>query len=162
MIALTGVTGKLGGQLASRLSQAGVSARMLARRPEAVDLLANMQIFEAYYDASQTTLYALAGVDILFMVSGREAESRIDEHKALIDAAKLAGVRHIIYTGFTMRSRHRHLHWHATMRKRKGILRNWALPILLYEIIFIWTSLWNWHRSTENSKDRRGTVKFRW
>lgn len=100
MIALTGVTGKLGGQLASRLSQAGVSARMLARRPEAVDLLANMQIFEAYYDASQTTLHALAGVDILFMVSGREAESRIDEHKALIDAAKLAGVRHIIYTGF--------------------------------------------------------------
>ncbi|WP_162011217.1 SDR family oxidoreductase [Streptococcus sp. S784/96/1] len=100
MIALTGVTGKLGGQLARDLSETGIEARLLARRPEAVEKLPHTSIYEAYYDQSQVTVEALTGVDILFMVSGRESEHRVAEHKAFIDAAKLAGVRHIIYTSF--------------------------------------------------------------
>lgn len=100
MIALTGVTGKLGGQLARDLSETGIEARLLARRPEAVEKLPHTSVYEAYYDQSQVTVEALTGVDILFMVSGRESEHRVAEHKAFIDAAKLAGVRHIIYTSF--------------------------------------------------------------
>ena len=100
MIALTGVTGKLGGSLARGLSEAGVSARLLARRPEAVEVLPHTTIHEAYYDKSQTTIDALTGARILFMVSGRESADRVQEHKDLIDAAKKAGVEHIIYTSF--------------------------------------------------------------
>lgn len=99
-VAITGVTGKLGGQLALELSQAGQSARLLARRPEAVTVLPHTTIHEAYYDKSQTTIEALSGADVLFMVSARESQDRVDEHKALIDAAKAAGVGHIIYTSF--------------------------------------------------------------
>lgn len=100
MIALTGVTGKLGGQLARDLSETGIEARLLARRPEAVEKHPHTSVYEAYYDQSQVTVEALTGVDILFMVSGRESEHRVAEHKAFIDAAELAGVRHIIYTSF--------------------------------------------------------------
>ena len=100
MLAITGVTGKLGGQLARELSQAGLSARLLARRPQAVEDLEHMTVHESYYDTSQTTIDALTGADVLFMVSGRESANRLQEHKNLIDAAKIAGVKHIVYTSF--------------------------------------------------------------
>lgn len=100
MIAITGVTGKLGSSLAKKLAANGVSARLLARRPEAVEPLPKMTVYRAYYDTSQTTIAALTGISILFMVSARESLERVSEHKALIDAAKLAGVQYIIYTSF--------------------------------------------------------------
>lgn len=100
MLAITGVTGKLGGQLARELSQAGISARLLARRPQAVEDLEHMTVHESYYDMSQTTIDALTGADVLFMVSGRESANRLQEHKNLIDATKIAGVNHIVYTSF--------------------------------------------------------------
>ncbi|HEM6116909.1 TPA: SDR family oxidoreductase [Streptococcus suis] len=100
MLAITGVTGKLGGQLARELSQAGISARLLARRPQAVEDLEHMTVHESYYDTSQTTIDSLTGADVLFMVSGRESANRLQEHTNLIDAAKIAGVKHIVYTSF--------------------------------------------------------------
>ncbi|MFZ7332860.1 SDR family oxidoreductase [Streptococcus pluranimalium] len=100
MLAITGVTGKLGGQLARELSQAGISARLLARRPQAVEDLEHMTVHESYYDTSQTTIDSLTGADVLFLVSGRESANRLQEHKNLIDAAKIAGVKHIVYTSF--------------------------------------------------------------
>lgn len=100
MIAITGVTGHLGSQLACGLSEKGISARLLARRPEAVEVLPHTTIYKSYYDNSQTTIDSLSGVDVLFMVSARESINRVKEHKDLIDAAKMAGVKHIIYTSF--------------------------------------------------------------
>lgn len=100
MIAITGVTGKLGSSLARQLAASEVAAKLLARRPEAAALLPNMTVHQAYYDTSQTTLDALSGVTTLFMVAARESLERVSEHKALIDAAQLAGVQHIIYTSF--------------------------------------------------------------
>lgn len=100
MLAITGVTGKLGGQLARELSQAGISSRLLARRPQAVEDLEHMTVHESYYDTSQTTIDSLTGADVLFLVSGRESANRLQEHKNLIDAAKIAGVKHIVYTSF--------------------------------------------------------------
>lgn len=100
MLTITGVTGKLGGQLARELSQSGISARLLARRPQAVEDLEHMTVHESYYDTSQTTIDALTGAAVLFMVSGRESANRLQEHKNLIDAAKIAGVNHIVYTSF--------------------------------------------------------------
>ena len=43
---------------------------------------------------------ALKGIDILLMVSARENPERVKEHKDFLDAAKLAGVEHIVYTSF--------------------------------------------------------------
>ena len=40
------------------------------------------------------------GIDILLMVSARENPERVEDHTSLLDAAKLAGVQHIVYTSF--------------------------------------------------------------
>lgn len=100
MLAITGVTGKLGGLVARNLSQKGIETRLLARRPDAVESLPQTTIYQAFYDTNQRTIEALMGVYTLFMVSAKESAHRIQEHKDLIDAAKMAGVRQIVYTSF--------------------------------------------------------------
>lgn len=99
-LAITGATGHLGSQLARQLSEAKIETRLLARRPEAVEKLPYTTVFESYYDNSEITVNSLKGIEVLFMVSARESQNRVAEHKALIDAAKKAGVKHIIYLSF--------------------------------------------------------------
>ena len=60
----------------------------------------NSEIFESSYDKSEKTIEALKGTDILFMVSASENPNRVQQHKDFIDAAKIAGVKHIVYTSF--------------------------------------------------------------
>lgn len=99
-IAITGVTGKLGGYLASELNQLGIESRHLARRPEKAQTYANAELVQSFYDESDQTIKSLTGIEVLFMVSARESLSRLEEHKALLRAAQKAGVKHIIYTSF--------------------------------------------------------------
>ena len=42
----------------------------------------------------------LKGVRVLFMVSAAEAEDRLQQHFAFVDAAAGAGVQHVVYTSF--------------------------------------------------------------
>ncbi|BAH82025.1 truncated hypothetical protein [Streptococcus dysgalactiae subsp. equisimilis GGS_124] len=72
----------------------------MARRPHKVAPLPNTTIHQANYDCSLETQKTLRGVDVLVMVSAHESLNRLEEHKAFIDAAKMSGVRHIIYTSF--------------------------------------------------------------
>lgn len=99
-LAITGVTGKLGGFLAKGLSDQGLEVRHLARRPEVAPQLMGASIMKTTYDKSPETLEALEGIDVLFMVSGHESLTRLQEHKDFIKTAQKAGVRHIIYTSF--------------------------------------------------------------
>jgi NAD(P)H dehydrogenase (quinone) len=43
---------------------------------------------------------ALEGTKTLFMVSAAEAEDRLQQHDAFVDAAAAAGVQHVVYTSF--------------------------------------------------------------
>lgn len=43
---------------------------------------------------------ALEGVRVLLMVSAAESADRLEQHRTLIDAARLAGVEHVVYTSF--------------------------------------------------------------
>ena len=52
------------------------------------------------YTNTPKVVEALKGVDVLLMVSARENPERVEEHKSLLDAAKLAGVQHIVCTSF--------------------------------------------------------------
>ena len=99
-IALTGVTGNLGKEIARSLSEAGIPARHLARSPERAEVFPNAEIVEARYENSPQAQKALEGVDVLFMVSAKEHPQRLQQHLDFIDAAKAAGVRHIVYTSF--------------------------------------------------------------
>lgn len=99
-IAITGVTGHLGGYVAKKISEAGIVARHLARSPERAIRFANAELVQASYEYSPQAVQALTGVEALFMVSGKEHPDRLQQHSDLIDAAKEAGVKHIIYTSF--------------------------------------------------------------
>ena len=100
LIALTGVTGHLGGQVAKLLERKNLNLRYLARRPEKAPKVAGVPVFQSAYDRSQETLEALSGVDVLLMVSASESLNRLAEHRAFIDSAKEVGVKHIVYTSF--------------------------------------------------------------
>ncbi|TCD54360.1 SDR family oxidoreductase [Alloscardovia theropitheci] len=107
MIGLTGVSGKLGSLVAAELhSLLGdgehEAVRYIARTPQKLEgkTPAGVELRKASYENSRESVEALTGIDTLFMVSAGESPTRIDEHKAFIDAAKAAGVKHIVYTSF--------------------------------------------------------------
>ena len=100
MIGMTGVTGKLGSYVADLIDQIGIASIHLARRPERAKVYASAKIRKMVYANTPEVVEALKGIDTLLMVSARENPERVKEHKDFLDAAKLAGVQHIIYTSF--------------------------------------------------------------
>ena len=100
MIGVTGVTGKLGGQVAKVLSQKGLKAVHIARSPERAIKYDNAEIRKASYENSEESRKALEGIKTLLMVSAKENQKRLEEHHDFIDAAKMAGVEHIVYISF--------------------------------------------------------------
>ena len=99
-IAVTGVTGNLGGMVARLCKKNKIEVRNLARNVEKVEKLGFSNVFKSSYDKSEDTVKSLEGIEVLFMVSGSENPNRVQQHKDFIDAAKIAGVSHIIYLSF--------------------------------------------------------------
>lgn len=99
-IAVTGATGSVGGAVAHLLAEAGIEQRLVVRSPERAPTLRGAQVVQATYRDGAAAEAALAGVDVLFMVSASESADRVDEHRSVIDAAARAGVRHVVYTSF--------------------------------------------------------------
>ena len=100
MIGITGVTGKLGSYVADLVDKKGIASIHLARSPERAKVYASAEIRKIVYTNTPKVVEALKGVDVLLMVSARENPERVEEHKSLLDAAKLAGVQHIVCTSF--------------------------------------------------------------
>ena len=100
-LAVTGSTGALGGLVAHRLAASGVAQRLLVRDPSRAPRLDDAVVvpFTGYGDPASAAA-ALVGVTTLFMVSGSESADRRQQHRAFVDAAAAAGVRHIVYTSF--------------------------------------------------------------
>ena len=99
-IAVTGVTGNLGGMVARLCKKNKIEVRNLARNVEKAEKLGFYHVFKSSYDKSADTVKSLEGIEVLFMVSGSENPNRVQQHKDFIDAAKVAGVSHIIYLSF--------------------------------------------------------------
>jgi NAD(P)H dehydrogenase (quinone) len=104
-IAVTGSTGHLGAlvveKLLERVQPGDVVA--LARNPEKAASLKEkgVNIGIASYTDPESLKKAMAGVDRLLLVSSSEVGQRAAQHKNVIDAAKAAGVKHIVYTSIT-------------------------------------------------------------
>src|SRR6478735_1716690 len=99
-LAVTGSTGGLGGMLARQLAGSGFAQRLLVRDPARAPELAGASAVVCSYGDGAASRQALDGVKLLFMVSAAEAEDRLQQHYAFVDAAADAGVRHVVYTSF--------------------------------------------------------------
>ena len=98
-IAITGVTGKIGGAVATELQDLAPRLRLLVRNPSRAPRLEGQLAVADYSDAAASR-EALAGVNVLFMVSAGESPERVQQHEVFVDAAAADGVKHIVYTSF--------------------------------------------------------------
>lgn len=98
-IGLTGATGQLGqlvvAQLKTRIPASDIVA--LVRTPAKAASL-GIAAREADYTKPETLTKALPGIDTLVLISSSEIGQREVQHRAIIDAAKKAGVKWIVYT----------------------------------------------------------------
>jgi NAD(P)H dehydrogenase (quinone) len=101
-IGVTGATGQLGRLVVRELLQTQAAGDIVAiarSADKAADLAAQgVEVRVAAYDDRAALLTALGGVDKLVFISGSEVGRRIEQHRNVIDAAKAAGVQHVIYT----------------------------------------------------------------
>ena len=98
-IGVTGATGQMGRLVVEKLKQkvAADSVVALVRNPEkAADLGVETRPFD--YTQPETLVTSLKGIDKLLLISGNEIGQRLPQHKAVIEAAKQAGVKQITYT----------------------------------------------------------------
>jgi NAD(P)H dehydrogenase (quinone) len=101
LIAVTGATGEVGGRVARRLADRGISQRLVVRDPSRAPELEGAEVAQASnYEAADEMEAALRGAETLFLASGEEAKNRVHQHKAAVDAAKAAGVERIVYLSF--------------------------------------------------------------
>lgn len=102
MYAITGASGHLGRLALDALLEAVDPAQVVAlvRDPAKLADLATrgVQVRRFDYDAPQTLVPALAGIERLLLISSSEVGKRAAQHQAVIDAAKAAGVGFIAYT----------------------------------------------------------------
>ncbi len=102
MIVVTGASGQLGHLVVQNLLQKLPAHEIVAavRNPEkAKDLLAlGVQVRKADYDLPETLVQAFRGADKLLLVSSSEVGKRFIQHRAVIDAARKAGVKLVVYT----------------------------------------------------------------
>ncbi len=98
-IAITGATGQLGRLVIEKLKQKLPAGDIvaLARKPEKAAEL-GVSARAADYADPETLPAALAGIDTLLLISSSEVGQRAVQHGNVIDAAKKAGVKRIVYT----------------------------------------------------------------
>lgn len=98
-IGVTGATGQLGqlvvGKLKEKISAENIVA--LVRTPEkAAGLGVEARVFD--YNNPESLVASLKGIDKLLLISGSELGKRATQHAAVIEAAKQAGVKNMVYT----------------------------------------------------------------
>ena len=98
-IGITAATGQLGRLIVAHLKAKAPAEQIIAlvRSPaKAADL--GVAAREADYARPETLGGALAGIDTLLLISSSEIGQRAVQHRNVIEAAKKAGVKRIVYT----------------------------------------------------------------
>jgi NAD(P)H dehydrogenase (quinone) len=102
MIAVTGANGHLGQLVIEGLAERVRASQIIAavRRPEKASNFGTLgvQVREADYTRPETLGTAFHGVKRVLLISAAEVGQRFKKHKAVVDAAKEAGVEMIVYT----------------------------------------------------------------
>lgn len=102
MIAITGANGQLGRLVIQQLLKTVPASQIIAavrNLENAQDLAAlGVQLREADYDQPSSLQSAFQGADKVLLISSSEVGWRVPQHKAVIEAAKDAGVKLLAYT----------------------------------------------------------------
>lgn len=102
MIVVTGATGQLGRLVIDELLKTTEAKNIIAavRTPaKAKDFASRgVRVREADYSRPETLTAAFQGASRLLLISSNEMGKRIEQHKAVIDAAKAAGIAFAAYT----------------------------------------------------------------
>lgn len=102
-VVVTGATGHLGRLVIENLLDRGVPAEQVVAVGRRTETLADLvergvQVRRADFDDRASLDGALRGADSVLLVSGSEVGRRVPQHARVIDAAKAAGVAHLVYT----------------------------------------------------------------
>ncbi len=126
MIVVTGASGALGQLVVEGLLEKVPAAQIVAavRDPAKVAHLAarGVQVRRADYSDPASLDSALAGAERVLLVSGNEVGKRTAQHRAVVDAAKRAGVKLLAYTSIlradtsTLRLAEEHVATEAAIR----------------------------------------------
>ena len=105
MILVTGATGQLGSSVISQLNKVSSKDQfaIFARDEKKAIKYKEQGIEVRLGDFNQISFlgHAFEGITKLLLISTMEF-NRFEQHKNVIDAAKMAGVKHIIYTGLAI------------------------------------------------------------
>jgi len=98
-IGVTGATGQLGRLVVEKLKGKGLSGNVVAmvRTPQKAAEL-GIEAREFDYNNPDKLVGALKGIDKLILISGNEIGQRATQHANVIEAAKKAGVKWVVYT----------------------------------------------------------------
>jgi NAD(P)H dehydrogenase (quinone) len=103
-IVITGASGQYGSSLTDKLIALGRAADLIliTRSPAKLEHRTSQGCTVRYgdYDRPDTLTQAVQGADRMLLISGTRVGARVVQHKAAIDAAAAAGVRHLAYTSF--------------------------------------------------------------
>ena len=103
-IAITGASGQYGRIVTQALVDQGRAADLIlmSRTPGKLADMAALGCTVRYgdYDQPGSMVAALSGAERLLLISGTRVGARVAQHQAAVDAAKAAGVGHVVYTSF--------------------------------------------------------------
>ena len=103
-ILVTGATGHLGSAVVNHLLKKtdASNIKILARDESKVTSLVTqgIEVSVGDYADYNTLIAAFKGIDKLYLVSGTDLANRESQQKNVINAAKDAGIKHVIYTSF--------------------------------------------------------------
>jgi NAD(P)H dehydrogenase (quinone) len=105
MILVTGATGNYGKSTINFLLKKGITATnivaLVRDEDKAADLKAKgIEVRIGDYSNYEQLVIAFKGIEKLLLVSGSDIANRTKQHENVVNAAKQAGVKHILYTSF--------------------------------------------------------------
>lgn len=119
-ILVLGASGTIGKQLVKDLKDKAVNVRITSRKQADVEQLCSEGKDCRFLDLDDPTTFALAlaGVDRVFLLTGYTV-GMLTQSKTLVDAAKKAGVRHIVHIGVFAEwdTTDAHFAWHQMIEK---------------------------------------------
>jgi NAD(P)H dehydrogenase (quinone) len=105
VIAVTGTTGKLGSRVSRLLARRDVDQVLVGRDPSRMpDLPGAERRGPAAYDDTGAMSVALAGADVVLVVSASLSGHRLHEHASVFHAAQQAGLERIVYVSLVAAS----------------------------------------------------------